>query len=249
MEEPENHLNIQLAKVHPTQIFSKPLEALIDICGSIEAPSLPELKEMLRNYKVTEGDFWYSIFVCKWNEFYDLPELLKTVAKKYSKTNPELAALCYKIFHTVENCRDEIDVAFESRPNLQNVDSVEIEESFYISMVKPCHRRLKRICNDLRIIYSPKINEALKISQAQEVNSAAKNLVTDRQLEIWNLLETNAFTAKELASKSDSTEVNIRKIIQKIRKHFGKDSIRHRSSRGYWRPDAPPPDYSDVTQV
>ena len=158
MNEPERSLNHSLIKAHPIEIFSSPLESLIDICGSIETPSFDDLKGMLLNYKKIEGDIWFSVFVCEWNEFYGLPELIKTVIKKHQGANPKLAELCSEVLSIVESCRDEIDTALDSKPNLANIESHKIEESFYNSMVKPCYRRLRRICNDLRMTYSPKLS-------------------------------------------------------------------------------------------
>jgi biotin operon repressor len=76
----------------------------------------------------------------------------------------------------------------------------------------------------------------------QPIKQDQKTLLSERQREIWDLLEGQCLLAKELGNKLDLSDVNIRKHIQKIRKNWGEKCIKMRRGRGYWRPDAPPPD-------
>ena len=236
------------AKVDMVESFKDPLQELIDICGSITAPSQDDLKNMLEDYKVVVGGkLWYSIFAVKWRDFYNLPDLLKCISTKHSCKNPTLSGLCEEMLDDINNCQESIEEAVLSKPEQGNSSSKEIDESFYDDMTSIFHKRLKRICTQLKIYYLPKILTASHplINNKEPQLPSKKELETilsERQLEIWNLLENICLSAKELGPKLHLAPEYIRKHIQGIRNCLNENAIKTKRSRGYWRPDAPPPD-------
>lgn len=228
-------------------IFDDPLQELIDICGSITVPDPHEFKKMLQNYQVVvDGKLWYSIFAGDWPDFYNLPNLLENITNKYATTDPQLSKLCSQILDVINDCQESIEANVESTP--ENVSSKEIDESFYDLMVSRLHKRLKGICIKLNKYYLPKLFDACdplitKKALNQPIKEDQKTLLSERQLEIWDLLKGQSLVAKEIGKELDLSDENIRKHIEKMRKKLGKDCIKTRRSRGYYRPDAPPPGY------
>ncbi len=80
------------------------------------------------------------------------------------------------------------------------------------------------------------------INTKKKLSANSNELLSDRQLEIWELLKGQCLSAKELGKLCDLNAENIRKHIQAIRKKNGQKAIENTRSRGYWRPDAPPLD-------
>jgi hypothetical protein len=68
-------------------------------------------------------------------------------------------------------------------------------------------------------------------------------IFTERELEVWNSLESRCISAKEIAKLIGGgfTEGHVRRVVMEIREKRS-DSIRNVRGRGYFRPDAPPPD-------
>jgi biotin operon repressor len=226
-------------KVNVVEIFGDPLQELIDICGSITVPDPHEFKKMLQNYQVVvDGKLWYSIFAGEWPDFYNLPNLLENIKNKYDATDPRLSKLCLQILDVIKDCQELIEATVESTPEHENDSSIEIDESFYDSMVSRLHKRLKGICVKLNKYYLPKLFDAIKQDQ--------KTLLSERQLEIWHLLEGRSLIAKEIGKELDLPDVNIRKHIQEMRKKLGRECIKTKNSRGYYRPDALPPGYIET---
>jgi len=238
------------SKVNVVAIFGDPLQELIDICGSITVPDPHEFKKMIQNYQVVvDGKLWYSIFAGDWPDFYNLPNLLENITNKYATTDPHLSKLCSQILDVINDCQESIEATVESTP--ENVSSIEIDESFYDLMVSRLHKRLKGICIKLNKYYLPKLFDACdplitKKALNQPIKEDQKTLLSERQLEIWDLLEGRSLVAKEIGKELDLSDVNIRKHIQKMKKKLGKDYIKTRRSRGYYRPDAPPPGYIET---
>ena len=92
----------------------------------------------------------------------------------------------------------------------------------------------------------PDIIAALKLyiqnNDRNRLSANTKDLLPERQLEIWNSLKEKCLSAKELGKLFGLSEENIRKHIQAIRKKRGEHAIENTRSRGYWRPDSPPAD-------
>lgn len=228
-----------IPKVNVVAIFGDPLQELIDICGSITVPDPHEFKKMLQNYQVVvDGKLWYSIFAGEWPDFYNLPNLLENIKNKYDATDPRLSKLCLQILDVIKDCQELIEATVESTPEHENDSSIEIDESFYDSMVSRLHKRLKGICVKLNKYYLPKLFDAIKQDQ--------KTLLSERHLEIWHLLEGRSLIAKEIGKELDLPDVNIRKHIQEMRKKLGRECIKTKNSRGYYRPDALPPGYIET---
>lgn len=80
----------------------------------------------------------------------------------------------------------------------------------------------------------------------QPVKQDQKTLLSERQLEIWSLLEGRSLVAKEIGKELDLSGESIRKHIQEMRKKLGKECIKTKKSRGYYRPDAFPPGYIET---
>ncbi len=240
------------SKVKVVEIFGDPLQELIDICGSITVPDPHEFKKMLQNYQiVVDGKLWYSIFASEWPDFYNLPNLLENIINKYAATDPQLSKLCLQILDVINDCQESIEATVESTPEHENINSIEIDESFYDLMVSKLHKRLEGICIKLNKYYLPKLFDACdplitKKALNQPIKEYQETLLSERQLEIWDLLEGRSLVAKELGDKLGLSDLNIRKHIQEIRKKRGKDCIKTQRSRGYWRPDAPPPGYKEI---
>jgi biotin operon repressor len=241
-----------ISKVNVVEIFGDPLQELIDICGSITVPDPHEFKKMLQNYQVVvDGKLWYSIFAGEWPDFYNLPNLLENITNKYAATDPQLSKLCSQILDVINDCQESIVATVESTPEHENISSIEIDESFYDLMVSKLHKRLKGICIKLNKYYLPKLFDACdplitKKALNQPIKEDHETLLSERQLEIWDLLKGRSLVAKELGDKLELSDVNIRKHIQKIRKKRGKECIKTQRGRGYWRPDAPPPGYKEI---
>jgi DNA-binding CsgD family transcriptional regulator len=70
-------------------------------------------------------------------------------------------------------------------------------------------------------------------------------MLSDRQLEVWNILKGKCLGAKEIGNLMDLSPENIRKHIQAIRKKYGEKSVQNTRSQGYWRPDQPPSEFID----
>jgi biotin operon repressor len=228
-----------ISKVNVVAIFGDPLQELIDICGNITVPDPDEFKKMLQNYQVVvDGKLWYSIFAGEWPDFYNLPNLLENITNKYAATDPHLSKLCSQILDVINNCQESIEATVESTPEHENVSSIEIDKSFYDSMVSRLHKRLKGICVKLNKYYLPKLFDAIKQDQ--------KTLLSERQLEIWRLLEGRTLVAKEIGKELDLSGESIRKHIQEMREKLGKECIKTKHSRGYYRPDAPPLGYIET---
>lgn len=241
-----------IPKVNVVAIFGDPLQELIDICGSITVPDPHEFKKMLQNYQVVvDGKLWYSIFAGEWPDFYNLPNLLENITNKYATTDPQLSKLCSQILDVINDCQESIVATVESTPEHENISSIEIDESFYDLMVSKLHKRLKGICIKLNKYYLPKLFDACdplitKKALNQPIKEDHETLLSERQLEIWDLLEGRSLVAKELGNKLELSDLNIRKHIQKIRKKRGGECIKTQRGRGYWRPDAPPPGYKEI---
>lgn len=93
----------------------------------------------------------------------------------------------------------------------------------------------------------PDIIAALKLyiqnsNRKNRLSANTKDLLPERQLEIWDSLKGKCLSAKELGKLFGLSEENIRKHIQAIRKKRGQNAIENTRSRGYWRLDSPPPD-------
>jgi biotin operon repressor len=241
-----------ISKVNVVAIFGDPLQELIDICGNITVPDPDEFKKMLQNYQVVvDGKLWYSIFAGEWPDFYNLPNLLENITNKYAATDPHLSKLCSQILDVINDCQESIEATVESTPEHENVSSIEIDKSFYDSMVSRLHKRLKGICVKLNKYYLPKLFDACdplitKKAINQPVKQDQKTLLSERQFEIWDLLEGRSLVAKEIGKELDLPDVNIRKHIQEIRKKHGKECIKTKRSRGYYRPDAHPRGYIET---
>jgi len=234
-----------IPKVNVVAIFGDPLQELLDICGSITVPDPHEFKKMLQNYHVVvDGKLWYSIFAGEWPDFYNLPNLLENITNKYAATDPHLSKLCLQILDVINDCQELIEATVKSTPEHENDSSIEIDESFYDLMVSRLHKRLKWICVKLNKYYLPKLLDACHhlIPKKALNQPITKTILSDRQLDIWRLLEGQCLVAKQLGKKLHLSDEGIRKHIQEIRKKFGKECIQTKHSRGYWRPDAPPPD-------
>jgi len=69
--------------------------------------------------------------------------------------------------------------------------------------------------------------------------------LTDRQQQVWDLLEGQVLSAQELADKLSSkmTPEGVRQLVMQIRR-VKPDIILSRPGRGYYRPDKPPPHMS-----
>ena len=80
----------------------------------------------------------------------------------------------------------------------------------------------------------------------QPVKQDQKTLLSERQLEIWRLLEGRSLVAKEIGKELDLSGESIRKHIQEMREKLGKECIKTKRSRGYYRPDAPPLGYVET---
>lgn len=241
-----------ISKVNVVAIFGDPLQELIDICGNITVPDPDEFKKMLQNYQVVvDGKLWYSIFAGEWPDFYNLPNLLENITNKYAATDPHLSKLCSQILDVINDCQESIEATVESTPEHENVSSIEIDKSFYDSMVSRLHKRLKGICVKLNKYYLPKLFDACdplitKKALNQPVKQDQKTLLSERQLEIWRLLEGRSLVAKEIGKELDLSGESIRKHIQEMRKKLGKEYIKRKRSRGYYRPDVPPLGYIET---
>lgn len=64
--------------------------------------------------------------------------------------------------------------------------------------------------------------------------------MTDGQKAVWDALRGSCKSAKELASDANTSAVTVRQHIMDLRRAGRKITLR--SGRGYWRPDAPPPE-------
>lgn len=80
---------------------------------------------------------------------------------------------------------------------------------------------------------------------AEEPIVGARRPLTDRQRELWNALDGCILSAKELAADKEltSTEDAVTHLVAAIRKRGrGIETV---PGRGYYRPDAPPPEFAD----
>ncbi len=72
--------------------------------------------------------------------------------------------------------------------------------------------------------------------------------LTEGQQYVWDVLEGRVLTANEIVAalkeerKHETSEGNVRQTIAKLR--GASYCVKHRNGRGYFRPDAPPPDVS-----
>ncbi len=73
--------------------------------------------------------------------------------------------------------------------------------------------------------------------------AAARRPMTDGQKRLWDALEGQVLSAKELARELDSSEDTVRQWVRELR--AARYSIDRRSGRGYFRPDAPPPEIAE----
>lgn len=239
MSKPESNTTDLLTKVHPITICREPLKDLIDICGSIQPPSRENLKSMLNSYKVVNGTLWYSIFVQDWPDFYNLPTLLESMIETYAVEQPCFSQSCSELLYDINNCQESIETFTASKPERPNKESANINELFDNQAVSQFHKCLTRICRELHQKYLPEFSKAY---HALNTKDSAEPLLSDRQLEIWELLKDQSLTAKEIGRKLELSGESIRQYIKAIREKRGQKAIENTRNRGYWRPDAPPPD-------
>ncbi|MBL8874166.1 MAG: hypothetical protein JNM86_00040 [Phycisphaerae bacterium] len=88
---------------------------------------------------------------------------------------------------------------------------------------------------------APLIDGPRKMSGKQEEQNDVARPLTDRQLEIWDLLHGRALDAKQIAEKLGSgiTADSVRQTMMELRK-ARPNCIKSRRGRGYYRLDAPP---------
>lgn len=95
--------------------------------------------------------------------------------------------------------------------------------------------RLEGLMDELALV----ANEA-RIAPAPSTTPLRKG-----ELAVWNALEGRILTGAELAMElglGTNGEYVVRNRIAGIRKNRGEDVVKSKRGRGYYRPDAPPPD-------
>ena len=141
----------------------------------------------------------------------------------------------HKLEHFVEGCGDYI-LREDAYMVLEKTIGIPVNKSkLKVFLAKECN------IPDPTNYSFPDIIAALQLFI--KLSTGENNeLLSDRQLEVWDLLKGKALSAKELGKSLDLSAENIRKHIQAIRNKHGQKAIENTRSRGYWRPDDPPPD-------
>lgn len=96
--------------------------------------------------------------------------------------------------------------------------------------------------------YDRRSAEAFALTDLVRGGSTVDHLPPLHQ-KIWEELDRKCGTQRELANRCESTESAIGVAIRSMRAALGRDAIKTSSPIGYWRPSAPPPEISDITNT
>ncbi|MBX3388628.1 MAG: hypothetical protein KF691_04150 [Phycisphaeraceae bacterium] len=82
-------------------------------------------------------------------------------------------------------------------------------------------------------------------SETSDRGSSGSQLLSEKQLQIWELLRGSALLAKELAKKMGDgrSSESVRRLVYSLRK-VRPGMVGFRARRGYYRIDQPPPDFA-----
>lgn len=80
---------------------------------------------------------------------------------------------------------------------------------------------------------------------ADNDEDAYKNVLTYEAKKLWDALEGRVLTSKELAKELFSKPDAVRQLVKKLNEKDHK--VKNMPSRGYYRPDSPPPEFTSAT--
>lgn len=248
---------------NPENIDYTNLIALRNIFNNLRLPKFEDFQKMVEKQNThLAGGMSMSSLYYDWPKFYELKIIIKAAIHIFYDKDEKFAFL-KTIKKEYQGLISHFEYLKESKPDPDS-DSIIADTDLYQDNLNTLYKNFQNFIAEIQSHHLPYIRKLLATNEEPQKHfkehhqqntppSAAKernnitpedsrkvSILTDRQQEVWNLLENNAFVAKAIAKKIDSTEASVRQIIVEIRNKKGKNIIKNTGSRGYWRPDAPP---------